>query len=230
MLSITVIILMSIGAHFLSKSRSYQLFGEIYPRINTTQKVVALTFDDGPTEKVDSVLSILDAKNIKATFFLTGNSIQNRLSETKKIVLAGHEIGNHSYSHNRLIFKSYQSISEEIEKTDALIRKAGYLQEIHFRPPYGKKLLVLPYYMKRNDRKTIMWDVAPESIPEIANDSKKLANYVIENSKNGSIILMHVMYKGRTTSLESLNEIIEGLKNKGFEFKTVSEIINYENT
>ncbi len=221
---------MAIGTHFLSKSRSYQLFGEIYPRINTTQKVVALTFDDGPTEKVDTVLSILDAKNIKATFFLTGNSIRNRLSETKKIVLAGHEIGNHSYSHNRLIFKSYQSISEEIEKTDALIRKAGYLQEIHFRPPHGKKLLVLPYYMKWNNRKTIMWDVAPESIPEIVNDSKKLANYVIENSKNGSIILMHVMYKGRTKSLESLNDIIEGLKNKGFEFKTVSEIINYENT
>ena len=229
-LSVIVVILMLIGLRFLINAKSFQFFGKIYPRIATSKKVVALTFDDGPSKKVDTILSILETHNVNATFFLTGDSIEQHLSETNKIVMAGHEIGNHSYSHDRLILKSYDTIKEEIEKTDALIRQTGFRQDIHFRPPYGKKLFVLPYYLKQHNRKTIMWDIAPEVIPEIANDPEKLAAYVIEHSKNGSIILMHLMSEDRQASLKSLHQLIPGLKSKGFEFKTISEILKYENS
>ena len=76
-------------------------------------------------------------------------------------------------------------------------------------------------------KKTIIRDVEPEAIPEIASNSDKLAEYVIDNSRNASIILLHVMYKVREALLESLHQIIEGLKKKGFEFKTVSEMLKY---
>jgi len=215
-----------IGLHFISKSRSFQFFGEIYAQINTTQKVVSLTFDDGPSNKVDEILKILETENIKATFFLNGSSIENHMNETVKIANAGHEIGNHSYNHNRLLLKSYKTVKEEIEKTDSLIQLAGYHDEIHFRPPYGKKLFVLPRYLKKNKRKTIMCDIEPESNPRLASDSEKLAEYVIEKTKPGSIILLHVMF-GNQESVKSISQIVLGLKNKGFEFKTVSELLEY---
>lgn len=156
---IALTIIMLVSLFFVSKSKSFQFFGKIYPNFETEYKVVALTFDDGPSKKTNAILSILDSLNIKATFFLNGNQIVEHMEETKRIVLAGHEIGNHSYSHKRMVLKSYGFVKYEIEKTNSLIRMAGYLDKIHFRPPFGKKLFVLPYYLKNNYRKTIMWDV-----------------------------------------------------------------------
>jgi len=215
-----------IGLYFISKSRTFQFFGEIYSRINTTQKVVSLTFDDGPSKNVDEILNILKSENVKATFFLNGSSIEKHMDATVKIVETGHEIGNHSYLHNRLLLKSYDSIKEEIEKTDSLIQIAGYNQEIHFRPPYGKKLFMLPYYLKKNNRKTIMWDVEPESNSVRASNPEEMAKYAIENTRPGSIILLHVMF-GNKESMEAVNKIILGLKNKGYEFMTISELFNH---
>lgn len=148
--------------------------------------------------------------------------------ETERIVASGHEIGNHTYSHKRLIFTTYKTIASEIEKTDSLIRKAGYTKDIHFRPPHAKKLLVLPYYLEQNNRKTIIWDIEPESIDEISSNSELMAKYVVEYSENGSIILLHPMYDWDNESINSIEKIILGLKDKGFEFKTVSELLEYE--
>ena len=132
-------------------------------RINTTEKVVALTFDDGPTVTgTNDILSVLDEKQIKATSYLIGGELEQNLEEAKKLVAAGHEIGNHSYSHVRMLLVSPAFVQQEIEKTDHLIRQAGYHQEITFRPPYGKKLFALPWYLSKTGRKTISWDVEPK--------------------------------------------------------------------
>ncbi|MDX9783015.1 MAG: polysaccharide deacetylase family protein [Bacteroidales bacterium] len=223
-----LIFLFLIGLYYLASSRKFQFFGEIYPKVNTRQKVIALTFDDGPSPKTDTVLTILNNNNIKATFFLTGNSLHHYFSETERIVALGHEIGNHTYSHKRLVFRSYKTIASEIEKTDSLIRKAGYKGDIHFRPPHAKKLLVLPYYLEQNDRKTILWDIEPESIDKISASSDLMAQYVVGNSKSGSIILLHPMYDWDNESINAIETIVNGLKNKGYEFKTVSELLEYD--
>ena len=135
-----------------------------------------------------------------------------------------HEIGNHSYSHKRMIFKTYGFITEEIEKTDSLIRAAGYDGEITFRPPYAKKLFLLPLYLYRNHRKTIMWDIEPESYPEISISSNKIKEYVLKNTSPGSIILLHVL-KNDSISIHSISKIVTALKRKGYSFKTVSELL-----
>lgn len=209
----------------LNQNISYQLFGEIYTHVETDQKVVALTLDDGPNEKIDSILSILNHHQIKATFFPIGNLMENRLSDIKRIVSEGHEVGNHSYTHQALSFKTYNSIKQEIEPTDSLLRQAGFKETIHFRPPYGKKLFMLPLYLKNNNRKTITWNVIPEGNPDIDQDVEKMSQFVIDKTTNGSIILLHPMNEGREASLQALDPIIRGLKAKGFEFKTISELL-----
>lgn len=210
----------------ISKSRSFQAFGEIVPRVNTSQKVVALTFDDGPTvEATDRILAELKELNIRATFFLTGAELERNPPEGKKIALAGHEIGNHSYSHQRMSFVTPSFVEREIEETDRQIRVTGYADAIHFRPPYGRKLFVLPYYLSKTNRKTIIWDIEPDSYPEVAESSDKITRYVAENVQPGSIILLHVMYESRQTSLEAVRKIVGNLQSDGYRFVTVSELM-----
>ena len=217
---------LAFGLWEIGKSRTFQFFGVIVPRVETPEKLVALTFDDGPTpEFTGEILRVLQEADVKATFFLIGGELEKHPEEGKKIVVAGHEIGNHSYSHQRMILVTPSFVKEEIEKTDALIRAAGYEKTPHFRPPYGKKLFALPYYLSNNNRRTITWDVEPESFPEFAKSSEATAQYVLDNTKNGSIILLHVMYDRQKKSLSAVKPIIEGLKQKGFRFVTVSELI-----
>jgi chitin deacetylase len=214
----------------ISKSRTFQLMGELVPRVDTAEKVVALTFDDGPTpEGTEEILAILKAHHIKATFYLTGAEIHQHLESARQIVAAGHEVGNHSYSHQRMFFKTPSFIQREIDDTDKLIREAGYTGDIHFRSPFGKKFLLLPYYLSKRHKKNIMWDVEPNTFPEIDRDANKIAEYTIANTKPGSIILLHVMYRGREESMKAVPQIIAGLKARGFTFKTVSELLALKN-
>jgi peptidoglycan/xylan/chitin deacetylase (PgdA/CDA1 family) len=212
------------GVLRLSNSRTFQFFGRIVSRVDTQEMVVALTFDDGPSEHTDEILSVLSSEGVKATFFLNGAQIEKSPDLARKIASAGHEIGNHTYSHKRMIFKSWGFIKGEIETTDELIREAGYTGEIHFRPPNGKKLILLPYYLSRNNRLTVMWNLEPNSIPGINSDGAEIARYVIDNAAPGSIILLHPMYDKH--SRDALRDIITGLKDKGYEFKTVSEMMD----
>jgi chitin deacetylase len=226
-LTAAIAIIAVIAAAFqISKSRTFQFFGEIVPRVNTRQKVVALTFDDGPTPGItEEVLSTLNEEGVKATFFVIGEDLERNPEEGRKIVAAGHELGNHTYSHERMVLKTPSFIESEIERTDQLIRQAGYQSAIHFRPPYGKKLILLPYFLSKTSRKTITWDVEPDSYPEIAADANRIIAHVMEKSSPGSIILLHVMYKSRGESLKAVKGIITGLKGEGYSFKTVSEML-----
>lgn len=230
LLSIMLLIAAGIAAYKIMNSRKFQFFGGIVNRINTKDKVVALTFDDGPSKKVDDILSILNSENVKATFFLIGNEIKQYPEETKKLISFGQEIGNHTYSHNRMVFKTPSYIKNEIENTDNLIREMGYKDPIQFRPPNGKKLIFLPYYMKQHNRKTILWDLEPNSYPEINSSSDKIVKYLADNVKPGSIIILHPMYDNKGTTIAAIRGIIQELKNKGYEFKTINELLeNYSN-
>ena len=202
-------------------SRTHQLFGGLTEQVETNQKMVALTFDDGPTKKVNQILPLLDKYNAKATFFLIGEEIEKHSEETKKIVQARHQIGNHTFSHNRMVFKTPSYIKQEIEKTDQLIQEAGYKGEIDFRPPNGKKLVVLPYYLNKQNRDTITWNIEPDSYYTTASDKVK---YVKDHIKPGSIILMHPMYDETDKELQAIEGVLLALSNEGYTFVTVNEL------
>lgn len=213
----------------ISRSTTFQFFGQIVPRVNTSQKVVALTFDDGPTEVTDQLLLTLEQEGVRATFFIIGAVLEENIEEGKKIAAAGHELGNHSYSHDRMILVTPSFVKQELEKTDQLIRAAGYQGDIHFRLPFGKKFFTLPYYLSKTNRKTITWDVDPDSYPDIAANSDKIVEFVLSKTRPGTIILLHVMYPSRVESLKAVRKIIERLKAQGYSFKTVSELLALEN-
>ncbi|WP_172122664.1 MULTISPECIES: polysaccharide deacetylase family protein [unclassified Devosia] len=215
-----------LGVLELSNAKGFQLFGDIVARLDTDAPVVALTLDDGPTPAyTQTVLDILNERDVKATFFLTGRESAEHPQQVQAIAAAGHEIGNHSWSHKRMVFMSPASIAEEIESTDVAIRKTGYAGPLHFRPPYGKKLVALPWYLAQHGRTTIMWDVEPEADAADAASPQGLADHAIANATNGSIIIMHVMYESRAASRLALPPIIDGLKARGFKFVTVSQLL-----
>ncbi|MET4560392.1 peptidoglycan/xylan/chitin deacetylase (PgdA/CDA1 family) [Lysinibacillus parviboronicapiens] len=217
-------IILVLGTYKLMNARTYQLFGEITAHIDTNEKVVALTFDDGPTENVNELLPILDQYHAKATFFLIGSEIEENPEATQKIVRAGHQIGNHTYSHKPMVFKSNSFIKEEIEKTDQLIQSIGYTDEIAVRPPYCKKLIGFPYYLNKNKRDTITWNLEPDTYYSTA---KEKINYVMENIQPGSIILMHPMYDDTGNELQAVEGNLQALTKDGYRFVTVNELKNF---
>lgn len=215
------------GSFHLSRARTFQLFGEIVPRVETEQSVVALTFDDGPrNDTVDEILAVLDKHKIKATFFVCGADIEKHREAAAKLVRAGHELGNHSYSHQRMVFKSPKFIRDEFERTDALIRAVGHRGPIHVRAPYCKKLVALPWYFRQHGRIHVTFDVEPESDPKIDGNPSLIIIDVMEKTEPGSIVLLHPWYRGREASRASIDLIVTGLKNKGFTFVTVNELLN----
>ncbi len=223
---VLLFVVISYGLWKLSGSTGFQLFGELIDKAETEQKLVALTFDDGPTPHYTaSILQLLDLYQVKATFFVTGSETQRYMTQAKQIVAAGHQLGNHSWSHQRMVFMPLDEISREIEGTDQQIRAAGYTGEILFRPPYGKKLLLLPWYLAKHQRASIMWDIAPETFDEDTEDPQQMAMQVLKQVQPGSIVLLHLMYKNREASRAALPIIIKGLKDKGYRMVTVSDLL-----
>lgn len=215
----------------ISNSRTFQFAGDLISHVQIADSLVALTFDDGPTpEYTDSVLAVLEKHNVKATFFVTGQETEDHLDEAQKIVAAGHELGNHSYSHTPMILKSIHYLEDEIEWTDQAIRAAGYNGEIYFRPPYGKKLFTLPWILEKKNKTSVTWNIEPESYPDIHNNPQQIALYVEEHVRPGSIILLHLMYESRENSRMALPIIIERLHARGYKFVTVSELIEQDHS
>lgn len=228
-IAIAVVLLVAAlwGILALGRSRTFQLFGEIVPRVETDRKVVALTFDDGPrADTVDQILASL--KGTKATFFVCGAQMEEQPAVAAKLVAAGHELGNHSFSHHRMWFKSPSFIREEVERTDALIRAAGHRGPIHFRAPYCKKLVALPWYLTKHDRIHVTFDVEPESSPAIDRDTNKLVAHVMDRVQPGSIVLLHPWYAGRERTRAAIPMIVDRLKANGYELVTVGELLKLQ--
>ena len=138
----------------------FQLFGEYYYQFSTHEKVVALTFDDGPEEPYTrELLGVLEHHQVKATFFFVGKKIEKYPDLTRLVYAQGHELGNHSYSHPHLIFKTFSFIREQILKTDELLRQiVPSDQEIPFRSPYGQKFIGVPYVLRRLKKRNVLFD------------------------------------------------------------------------
>lgn len=213
---------------YLSKSRSFQFFWGLINNIHTKENIIALTFDDGPTSgNTEKILNILKKNDIKASFFLIGQDIEKYPEQARKIIQEWHQIGNHSYSHQRMVFNSPQFVRNEIIKTDQLIRDAWYTGFIHFRTPYGKRLFITPYILRSLKKANIFFDVEPETYVTTSWD---ILNYVIKNTKSWSIILLHPMYGEKNKTLDILEELLLSLKNKWFHFVTIDELLIETNT
>jgi peptidoglycan/xylan/chitin deacetylase (PgdA/CDA1 family) len=169
------------------------------------------------------VLRLLNEAGIRATFYLNGTDLRANPEHGRRIADAGHELGNHTDTHRRMVFVSADTVRDEIERTDEAIRATGYTGPITVRPPYGKKLLGLPHYLAEHDRTTVMWDVEPDSAATA--DTAGIVAATLAQTRPGSIILMHVMFPSRQASLDAVPDVLAGLTAEGYRFVTVSELL-----
>lgn len=209
------------GLYQASRSRCFVLTGEVTCRVQTTAPLVALTFDDGPTQAgLDAVLPVLERHGAHATFFLIGSDAQAHPELVRRLAAAGHEIGNHSYSHVRMVGHGAAFYDAEIERTQAALKAAGVDARL-FRPPFGKKLIGLPQAVERHGLKMITWDVEDPA----TGDPRAFADAVVREAHPGAIILIHPMYSANGTARAALPLILDGLAAKGLRPVTVGELL-----
>ncbi|NJP98873.1 polysaccharide deacetylase family protein [Nonomuraea sp. FMUSA5-5] len=204
-------------------ARTYQIAGQLTARVETREKVVALTFDDGPDEHTQEIIDLLAEERVRATFFVVGSMLEARPQDGRALVAAGHQLANHTYSHRRMVFVTPGTVADEVERTDALIRAAGQRGDILFRPPTGKKLLVLPLYLSAHNRHTVMWDVEPDS--GRTPSPEQIAAEVRDQVRPGSIVLLHPWYGGGARTRAALKDLIAAVRGEGYRFVTVSELL-----
>ena len=214
------------GLRQLARARTVQAFGHLVDRVETNERRVALTFDDGPTPAVlDSIDHVLASRRVRATFFVTGAELARTPAAGQRLVAAGHELGNHTYTHERMVLRSPGFLRSQVDRTDSLIRAAGYTGTVYFRPPFGYKLFALPWYLARTARTTVMWDVEPDSYTDVAATSELIVRHVLDRVRPGSIILLHPWYASRATSLAAVGPLIDSLRSRGYEVGPVRDLL-----
>lgn len=226
---VLAILCLAAAGRQVARSRTFQFFSRPVASVATTDSVVALTFDDGPTAaRVDSLLAMLSARRVKATFFLIGNEIASAPNAARALANAGHELGNHTYTHDHMIFRTTGSYRAEVTRTDSLLRAAGARDPIFFRPPYCYKLIGLPYVLWRMGRTTVTWDIEPESFPAVVHTSDDIVRHVLSRVRPGSIILLHPWYPSGTTTRAAVPVLIDSLRARGYSIETVSGLLAHE--
>lgn len=189
------------------------------------EKIIALTFDDGPHPKeTHKILDVLDKYNIKATFFVVGKHASWYSEPLIRASKEGHEIGNHTFSHPDISNLSSDDIKREIKECeDTLVKLTGKRPTL-FRPPYGSySEEKLGEIAKESGYKIILWTTID------AKDWKnpppsQISDCIINKAKNGDIILLHDY--GTENTVKALDTIIPEMIKKGYKFVTVSELIN----
>lgn len=188
---------------------------------NIKEKLIAITFDDGPTKNTGRVMDILAKYNSKATFFMVGVNIPGKEDDISRMQREGHQIGNHTYNHSNLTKLDAESVKEHIEYVDNLILNITGIKPFLMRPPYGSYNEVVSSVARDTGHSIIMWDIDPRDWD--VKNTKIVSDHVLEKAKDGSIILLHDFYD---TSVEAADIILATLTERGYKFVTVDELLS----
>ena len=209
------------------RGKSSAVFGPSVYRGDPGRRSIALTFDDGPSESTPALLDLLAAHHVTATFFMCGKNVRRCPDIARAVAAAGHEIGNHSDSHPRLHFRSPEFIYRELALAQETIRTTTNAVPRLFRAPYGVRWFGLRHAQQRLGLLGVMWTA-------IGRDwrwpTRRIAQLLIRSARNGAIFCLH---DGRTLqrapdiqpTLDAVEYIIPVLKDRGFKFETVSQIL-----
>ncbi len=192
-------------------------------KLNSKEKVIALTFDDGPwPNSTVKILDILKKNDIRATFFMVGQALKNSPQIGQKVAEDGHEIGNHTY-HHWYQYMNPQASAFEIEQTATEIYKTMGIKTSLFRPPGGILHNGVADYAKKHNYAIALWsaDSVDYSRPPLA----RLISNITKESKPGGIVLMHDGGGDRSRTVEALPKVISYFKAQGYRFVTVTELL-----
>jgi len=202
--------------------------------VNKAQKVVALTFDDGPSAVwTPKILDELKKANISATFFMLGEHVAKYPEIARRVAQEGHEIGNHTYDHHVLLYYTLEELEKEIKDAQRIIQKTTGQTTRYFRPPKAwltnqekKKIEELGY-------KVILWSL--NSKDWVTFDDKYIVKYLAGHVHPGDIILFHdsggvFSTEGgdRTETIKTIPRLVDKLRQMGYKLVTISELLERE--
>ncbi|MEH7503746.1 polysaccharide deacetylase family protein [Neobacillus drentensis] len=213
-----------------TKSReAYEKTGHVIWEVNTKEKIVALTFDDGPHPIfTPQILDILAKHNAKATFFVAGNKVVRFPDLLKREVKEGHEIANHTFHH---IYGNITSakLSSELEETDKIIKKITGFKPTLFRPVGGFYNDIIIYTALKNGKEVVLWTWGQDSRDWADPPVSQICNTIIKGVKPGNIILFHDWHGSEFTqscqTVKALDNILDFLDKNGYKCVTVSELL-----
>ncbi|MEH2240931.1 polysaccharide deacetylase family protein [Nostoc sp.] len=195
-------------------------------KLTPDQKVIALTFDDGPwPESTAQVLDILKQNQIKGTFFLIGQNVKNYPGLVKREIAEGHVIGNHTW-HHWYQFLNPQAAAYEIDHTADLIYQVTGIKTNLFRPPGGIMHNGVAAYARNSKYAIILWST--DSVDYSRPAVPKLIKNVFRNAKPGGIVLMHDGGGNRSKTVQALPEIIANFRKQGYSFVTIPELLEMQ--
>jgi len=201
-------------------------------RQKTSKKVVALTFDDGPSLVwTPKILDALKRSGVKATFFMLGNHVEEYPDIARRVAQEGHEIENHTYDHHVLIYYKMDELEKEIKDTERVIKDVTGKTTRYFRPP--KAWLTDAEKQKINDMgyKIVLWSL--NSKDWVTFHDKQITSYILRNIRPGDIILFHdsggvfsTEGGNRIQTVKVIPRLVRKLKERGYKFVTISELLN----
>lgn len=195
---------------------------------DTKEKVIALTFDDGPHPRyTDMILDILKEYGIRATFFVVGENVALYPEQLKRISAEGHEIGNHTYTHADLKRINKNTLMHELGETERVIENLTGKRPTVFRPPEGRCNETVVACANERGYTTVLWTVDPRDWA--SPPARDVAAVIEKNAKCGSVILCHDYNSNKKCPTpEALRTVIPKLIEKGYSFVTVSELLDLE--
>jgi peptidoglycan/xylan/chitin deacetylase (PgdA/CDA1 family) len=196
-----------------------------YNSCNVEGPYIAMTFDDGPSAQLTPrLLDILKERGITATFFVVGRNVAEYPDIVRRMASEGHEIANHSWSHQAFTQLGAEGLRKQIENTNDAIAKITGKRPALMRPPYGATSSALNKRMTEGyGLKVILWSVDP--LDWKYRNSNRIYNHIVQNTQPGSIILTHDIH---ATTVAAMPATLDALLAKGYKFVTVSELISKE--
>ena len=199
--------------------------GVTFSRVMVSGNYIAITYDDGPHPvNTPRLLDMLAARNIKATFYVIGNSVNQNPGVLRRTVAEGHEIGNHTQTHPLLSKLSDSQLHQELQRCQESIGRAAGIRPRTMRPPYGGLLqrqreLVL----KEFGYPTIMWSVDP--LDWKRPGASVITSRIVSGTTAGGIVLAHDLH---SQTIDAMPQTLDGLLRRGFKFVTVSQLISMQ--
>jgi peptidoglycan/xylan/chitin deacetylase (PgdA/CDA1 family) len=179
-------------------------------------KCVALTFDDGPGPYTGRLLKYLAAYHAHATFFVVGQNVAMSPGLVRAEVLAGHEVGNHSWSHRDLTRLSAAGVRADLARTDRAVIRASGVRPVLVRPPYGA---VNGTVRRQSPHPLVLWDV--DTLDWRYRNSRHVLRAALRDVRPGSIILFHDIH---LTTVRAIPSVLKGMTKRGYHFVTVSQL------
>jgi peptidoglycan-N-acetylglucosamine deacetylase len=219
----------AVAAGYQSMAPTGQWYGRTFTGIGKNSKHLALTYDDGPNDPhTFRLLEVLARHEVKATFFLIGRFVQQRPDIVRELAKAGHLIGNHTFTHPQLIFKTGAQVTEEVLRCRRAIADAVGEHSNLFRPPFGGRRPVTLRAVEKLGLHPVMWNVT--GYDWNAPSAKHIEAKVSSQAKGGNVILLHdgghkMLGADRSATIEASNRLIARYQEDGYEFVTVASMM-----